>query len=107
MYRTVQIKCMKCGNSTMSGMDEMDEKYFPEQYYFCDCQNPELKIIEIEDIQDVDSILTWAESELENANFHSETSLPGSIYYELSVFIPEEYWLKMAKAIAKVFVNNI
>lgn len=91
----VQGLCPKCESSfiTWAGGDsENCEK----------CGEP-LTLIEPDKIEDPQILLEIAEMELEDANYHKISSLPGSIYGAVAGFVPEDKHTALARAIYNAF----
>ena len=107
IYKTVQVKCIKCSQYVIATTedDKLDEPL--KDYLACSCEYPDLMVFNFDDMQNPDAFLTWAEMELENANWHSATDLPHEIFMRTQHLVSENNRTKLAKAIAEAIVNQI
>lgn len=107
MRKLLGLICNNCGYYHINRFYEDDLINLNKKHYYCSCENPDIHIVEFEDIQEPDVLLNWAESELEDANYHSQTDLPGIIYSATMKYVDENHYADLARAIAESFVNNI
>jgi hypothetical protein len=100
-YENVQITCKNCGSKFITGMydGKLDEDT-------CDC-GEKYEVTPWKDITDPPLILTAAENELENANWHNVISLPGAVYRSVSPLVLEDKRADVARAIAIAFIDGI
>jgi hypothetical protein len=106
-YQNAIVRCKKCKNYmivvTYDG--KLDDPL--EDYKNCQCIDSEFELVEWEDITEVQALIQIAENELENANFHSQISLPQEIWFGIVSYIDYPYRSEVARKIAEVFIDSI
>lgn len=60
-------------------------------------------MVPLAEVTDPDVLIDYAEGELENANYHSMTDLPGSLYAQIKPLVSDE--TALARAIMEAFSN--
>ena len=100
MHRAAMVVCEN-DHKLLTWLYDFNNYTLEEELENCfECGKP-VKVVEFDEIADPEILIAIAENELEDANYHSISSLPGEIYTELMKLLPQT----IARAIAKAFMN--
>lgn len=98
MENYVHIECLKC---TYSFNEYIDNHYsHVSDFEVCEHCGSVNQITKFNEIKDTDAILDIIGEELENANYHSFTSLPMCIFDVVKDFAKPEDHVNLARRIA-------